>query len=176
MRSKTFQRIALQILIILAVFLSGNAAFASCGWVVTSTVCATDPDPHGVYCSDGDINCYCGDQLVQFSGGASYDYYFYDSTDVSRKDRCKQAGWWSNYNPGGMCWPYLLQERTWEWRPDPNNSCCGSSDVCCGKGSDCCVNNGETKTCENDRCPGNQLCSANKWGECISKPCCPLRN
>ena len=140
MRSNPFQRIALQFLIILSIAFWGTAALAGCGWVVTSTTCATDPDPHGAFCNDGQISCFCGAELTP--------PVFYDETDTSKKDRCKQMTWWP---PQNLCYPYFLEERTWEWRPDPNNPCCGSSDPCCGK--DKCCGHEDDPCCKNPNDP-----------------------
>lgn len=132
MRSNPFQRIALQFLIILSIAFWGTAALASCGWVLTSTKCATDSDPHGAFCDDA--QCNCGD--------------YYNKTDVKKIRRCRQPAW---LPPGNLCSPYLLQDEIYEWQPDPNDPCCGSSDPCCGKGP-CCNNPDPCCGKEDDPC------------------------
>ncbi len=150
MQLNPFKKTALQILIILSTVFSAITAYASCGWVVISTVCATDPDPHGAFCNDGQINCFCGAQLIP--------PVFYDQTDVTKKDRCKQASWWPN-----VCHPYLLQERTWEWQPDSNDPCCNNPDRCCNSSDKCCGH--EDDPCCKD--PGNPCC-----GDPCACKCC----
>lgn len=151
MGSNWFQRIALQILIVLSIALSGITAFA-CGWTLTDAPCATDNNPHGASCDL--VECYCG------------DWYYID--DMKKIRRCRQGANWGYY-----C-KYSLQDEVYEWVPDSDNSCCGSSDSCCGI-QNCCTNEGQTQACTMvDGCPGSQTCTNKQWSSCQGGACCPL--
>lgn len=161
MQSKAFQGIALKLLIILAIILSGTTAFASCGWVLESQTCSPDTDPKGAYCDNAE--CHCG--------------YDHGKTDDERIYRCTNPGWncgqW--WVPGGVsAWycscPGLLTDETYKWIPDPSNPCCGSPDPFCGAE---CIVEGMTQACTTSGgCEGSQTCSNKHWGECQQKSCC----
>lgn len=149
----SFRTLILKTMIItsLNIFLFSTHAEAGCGWT-SRWKCSTDNNVHGA--------------TIDNMGPP------YDVTDASYKRDFLQPAWFCWGKPvccdgssSNCCWYHFVIE--YEWQPDPNNPCCGSSDPCCGSSDPCCGSSDPCCGKENDPCCIDPVC-------CGEDPdCCP---
>jgi RHS repeat-associated protein len=99
MLRKYFSRVFLQTLIYATIVYcvpSSIVMAGTCRWVTVSTVCSTDPDPHGAFCNE--YQCYWGP-------------YYYSSSTVRKR-------WYQLPGYADVCrkTPYMRLESTEEWQ------------------------------------------------------------